>query len=159
MTAVILQRMSGARFDAMADGETAHRPMPPDPQPPPIPAVRWWRTGLRAAHLIAFGALYGGTVYGAPSAQLTPALVATVGTGGALMLLDAVRAPIWLVQVRGAATLIKIALVAVAWTTPPLAVPLLTVTIAIGAVSSHMPSRWRYHSLVHGRVVGPHEKG
>lgn len=125
----------------------------------PIGAVRWWRTGLRTAHLIAFGALYGGHVYGIPSEELAPALVATVGTGAALMGLDVVRAPIWLVQVRGAATAVKIALVGLAGALPSAALPLLTLTAVIGAVSSHMPGRWRYHSLWHGRVVGPREKG
>jgi len=125
----------------------------------PVGAIRWWRTGLRTAHLIAFGALYGGHVYGIPSEELSPALAATIGTGAALMGLDIVRAPIWLVQVRGAATAVKIALVGLAGAFPSSAVPLLTLTIAIGAVSSHMPGRWRYHSLWHGRVVGPREKG
>jgi hypothetical protein len=125
----------------------------------PIPAVRWWRTGFRAAHLVAFGALYGGHVYGVPEEKLMPALVATVGTGFALMGLDIVRAPIWLVQVRGLATATKIALIGLAAARPAFAVPLLTLTIVIGAVSSHMPGRWRYHSLWHGRVVGPREKG
>jgi hypothetical protein len=114
---------------------------------------------LRTTHLIAFGALFGGQVYGIASDRLVPALAATLGTGGALMLLEVVHAPIWLVQVRGAATGLKIALVLAAQAVPSLAVPLLTLTIAIGAVSSHMPGRWRYHSLLHGRVVGPREKG
>lgn len=124
-----------------------------------IPGVRAWRTLLRTAHLIAFGALFGGHVYGIAPDRLTPALAAAVGTGAALMLLEVVHAPIWLVQVRGAATGLKIALVLLAQTVESLAVPLLTLTIAIGAVSSHMPGRWRYHSLLHGRVVGPREKG
>jgi hypothetical protein len=82
-----------------------------------------------------------------------------VATGGALMILDVVRAPIWLVQIRGAATAVKIVLIGIAQMKPALSVPLLTLTIVIGAVSSHMPGRWRYHSLWHGRVVGPREKG
>jgi hypothetical protein len=127
--------------------------------PHPIPAVRFWRTVLRTAHLIAFGALYGGHVYGFPAERLAPALAATVGTGAALMALEVVRAPVWLVQVRGVATVIKIALVAVAQASPQLALPVLTLAIVIGGVASHMPGRWRYHSLLHGRVVGPREKG
>jgi len=127
--------------------------------PRPIPAVRFWRTALRTAHLIAFGALYGGHVYGIPTERLDPALAAAVGTGAALMILEAMREPVWLVQVRGAATLTKVALVVAAQVLSSLAVPLLTLTIAIGAVSSHMPGRFRYYSLAHGRVVGRREKG
>ncbi|MEN8185202.1 MAG: hypothetical protein ABFS46_21985 [Myxococcota bacterium] len=124
-----------------------------------VPGVRTWRTLLRTAHLISFGALYGGHVYGIPEARLEGALMATVATGGTLMAFEIYRAPIWLVQVRGAATAGKIALLVLAQGIPQLAVPLLTLVIAIGALSSHMPGRWRYHSLRHGRVVGPREKG
>lgn len=124
-----------------------------------VPAVRLWRTLLRTGHLVAFGALYGGHVYGVPAERLGAALAATLGTGGALMALEVYRSWIWLVQVRGVASLAKIALVALAQASGELSVPLFTLVIAIGAVSSHMPGRWRYHSLVHGRVVGPREKG
>jgi hypothetical protein len=125
----------------------------------PVPGVRTWRTLLRTAHLVAFGTLYGGHVYGVAETRLEGALIATVATGGAFMVFEIYRAPIWLVQVRGVATVAKIVLLAVAGAIPQVAVPLLTLVIAIGALSSHMPGRWRYHSLRHGRVVGPREKG
>jgi hypothetical protein len=32
---------------------------------------------------------------------------------------------------------------------------LLALALVIGSVSSHMPGRWRYHALLHGRVVAP----
>ena len=37
-------------------------------------------------------------------------------------------------------------------------VVLLTVAAVIGAVSSHMPGRYRYYSLLYRRVVGSREK-
>jgi predicted alpha/beta hydrolase len=163
MTGVISRESGRARLRAMAeDAPAAQARLGPRwlvVGRRPIPGVRAWRTLLRTAHLIAFGTLFGGHVYGIAPDRLAPALAATLGTGAALMLLEVVHAPIWLVQVRGAATGLKIALVVVAQAVPSLAVPLLTLTIAIGAVSSHMPGRWRYHSLLHGRVVGPREKG
>lgn len=124
-----------------------------------IRGLRVWRTSLRTAHLVAFGVLYGGHVYGLAAERLAPALLATLATGGALAALEVWRAPIWLVQVRGAATGLKIALVAVVQLHAGLAIPLLTLTIVIGAVSSHMPGRYRYHSLLHGGVVGPRDRG
>jgi hypothetical protein len=128
-------------------------------EPAAIPNVRFWRTLLRTAHLISFGALYGGHVHGIPVERLATALAATVGTGTALMLLEVAGAPIWLAQVRGVATMLKIGLVVLVQARPGLAIPVLTLTIVIGAVSSHMPGRFRYYSLLHGRVVGPREKG
>jgi hypothetical protein len=128
-------------------------------EPRPVPAVRALRTTLRTAHLIAFAALYGGHVYGVTPDGLRPALLATLATGGALMGLEVYRAPVWLVQIRGLATFGKILLVAsvALWWEARLA--LLTLVLVVGSVTSHMPSRWRYYSLVQGRTVGEEEKG
>ena len=73
--------------------------------------------------------------------------------------LEIYRTPLWLVQVRGVVTLVKIILVAavaVCWTAR---VWLLTAALVIGAVVSHMPGRYRYYSLVHRRAVGERESG
>ena len=109
--------------------------------PRAIPGERAWRTALRTAHLIAFGALYGGQVYGASAERLLPALVATVATGGALMGFEIYRSPLWLVQVRGVATLVKIALVAGTAAWGKMQVEIFTLAIGIGAVTAHMPGR------------------
>ena len=125
----------------------------------PLPGARVLRTGLRAAHIMAAAVLYGGHVYGVSAERLLPALAATLATGGALVALEVFRVPVWLVQLRGIATLAKLALVgsvAVLW---DLRILLLTLAMVIGVVAAHMPGRFRYHSLLHGRVVGPLEKG
>ncbi len=38
-------------------------------------------------------------------------------------------------------------------------VVLLTAVVVIGAVTSHMPGRYRYYSLLHGRSIGHDAKG
>lgn len=125
----------------------------------PLLSARAIRTGLRTAHLVAFGALYGGHVYGVSAERLYPALVATLATGAALMGYEIIRTPVWPVQVRGLATFAKIAIVAAVPLAWDLRVPLLTLAIIIGGVVSHMPSRYRYYSVVHGRVLGEAERG
>lgn len=125
----------------------------------PIPTARLVRTGLRTLHLIAVAALYGGHVYGVDAARLVPALAGAVATGSALALFEAIRAPVWLVQVRGVATFSKLALVAAVAPLWEWRVALLTAALVIGAVASHMPGRWRYYSLRHGRVAGSREAG
>jgi xanthine/uracil/vitamin C permease (AzgA family) len=117
------------------------------------------RTLLRTTHLIAAGALYGGHVYSVEAERLIPALVAVLVTGGAFLALEVYQASVWLVQIRGVATLVKLALVAAVGLFWELRVALLTVAVIVGGVSSHMPGRWRYHSVLHGRVVGPRESG
>lgn len=125
----------------------------------PLPGVRAMRTTLRTAHLIASGILYGGHVYSVPAERLWPALLATLATGGAFVALEVYRAPIWLVQLRGVAALLKVALllaVAVFWSCR---VWLLTAVMVIGGVASHMPGRYRYFSVLHGRLAGGQEAG
>lgn len=128
-------------------------------EPRPVAGLRALRTTLRTLHLVAMAVLFGGHVHGVEAARLLPALLATLASGGALMAIEVWRAPVWLVQVRGAATVAKIGLVtAVAWLWD-WRVLLLGSALVIGAVVSHMPGRWRYHSLLHGRPVGPQERG
>lgn len=121
--------------------------------------MRALRTTLRTAHLVAFGALYGGHIYGVPAERLWPALLATVATGGAFMSLEIYRTPLWLAQLRGVATLVKIALVAAVAIFWNVRVWLLTAAIIIAGVASHMPGRYRYYSVLHGRVVGDQDAG
>lgn len=124
-----------------------------------VPQVRVLRTILRTLHLIAFAALYGGHVYGVAAEPLLPALYATLLTGGAFMALEIYRTPVWLVQVRGALTLVKIVLVASVAVFWDLRVLILTLVMVIGVIAAHMPGRWRYHSLLHGRMIGTIERG
>lgn len=117
------------------------------------------RTSLRTAHLIAFGAYYGGHVFGVAPDRLLPALVAVVGTGSLFMAFEIWSAPVWLVQVRGVATYAKVLLVLAAGLCWEHRIALLTAVVVIGAVTSHMPGRYRYYSLRERRVVETHGKG
>ena len=121
--------------------------------------IRALRIGFRTAHLLAFGVLYGGHVYGVADERLVGAWIAVVGTGMALLLVDAARQPVSLIQVRGLASAVKITLAAGSAALPEHRVALLTIVAMIGAVSSHMPGRLRYYSPFHGREVGAREKG
>jgi hypothetical protein len=124
-----------------------------------IPGARWLRTSLRTLHLIAVGALYGGHLYAVDVSRLLPALLSVLLTGGLLVCFEVWQSRIWLVQVRGVVTFLKLGLLAAARLTPDLTVAVLTLAMLIGSISSHMPARWRYHSVLHGRVAGPTERG
>lgn len=130
-----------------------------DTEPRPLPGARSLRTALRTLHLLAFGCLYGGAIYGIPEDRLGTALDWTAGSGLAFALLETYRAPIFLTQLRGIATFVKVALLAAIYVVWELRVPLLTIAAIIGAISSHMPGRLRYYSVVLGAVAGPQEKG
>jgi hypothetical protein len=118
------------------------------------PRIRGLRTSLRTVHIIAFSALYGGHLYGVAAERLVPALIATIATGGAFVALELYSAPVWLVQIRGVATLVKLLLVAGVAAFWDWRIVLLTIVTVIGVVVSHMPGRYRYYSLLHWREVG-----
>ena len=124
-----------------------------------FPGLRPLRTAIRAAHMVAVAAFYGGHVYGVSSGRLAVAVAAVVATGVAFVILEVLRAPVWVVQVRGLAVYVKAALMAAVSAGAPASVPLLTLALVIGVVASHMPARYRYYSLIHRRVVGHQDKG
>jgi hypothetical protein len=117
------------------------------------------RTTLRSLHLIAIAALYGGHVFDVESQRLLPALLAVLVTGVAFMLFEIVRAPIWLVQLRGVGTYFKLALFACVQIFWDERVLILTLVIAIGTTISHMPGQYRYYSFLHREVVKGGDKG
>lgn len=147
------------RLEAGATRDMDRKIAEPWEQPRALPGVRPLRTTLRTAHLLAFGALYGGHVYGVGAERLWPALLATVATGAAFMALEMYRTPLWPVQIRGLVTFVKVALVAAVALWWDLRLVFLTAAVVVGGVSSHMPGRYRYYSIVHRRVIGGQESG
>lgn len=116
-------------------------------------AERTTRTSLRTLHVLAVGAYFGGHVFSVAPERLVPALVAVVVTGALFALFEIVCAPVWIVQLRGVCTGIKLLLLA--------AVPLfweqrlwiLALIMTIGVVITHAPGAIRYYSVLHRRVV------
>ena len=124
-----------------------------------IPGLRALRTSVRTAHVVAVAIFYGGHVYGVAPERLTPALTAVLATGFAFATLEVVRAPVWLAQVRGLAVYAKVGLMLTADAVTALRIPALSLAMVLGVVVSHMPARYRYYSLVHGRRTGHEDKG
>ncbi|MBW2495314.1 MAG: hypothetical protein JRE43_11230, partial [Deltaproteobacteria bacterium] len=73
-----------------------------------IPGARWLRTSLRTLHLIAVAALYGGHFYHVDATRLRTALLSVLLTGGLLVCFEIWQSRIWVVQLRGVATFIKL---------------------------------------------------
>ena len=114
---------------------------------------RWVNIGLRTAHLLGVagvgGALLGGV---APPAWL-PYLYLTVATGVSLMALELWTSGIYLLQVRGQATLVKVVLLAALPIAPGLEGAVVAIAIVISGIFSHAPASVRYYSIFHGRVL------
>jgi hypothetical protein len=115
--------------------------------------VRVLRTTLRTAHLLAVGAYYGGHVFSVPPERLAPAAVAVVATGVLFVIFEIWSAPVWLVQIQGVATFVKLALIGSVSLFWDQRIWILSLVMVIGVVVSHAPGRLRYYSVKDRRVV------
>lgn len=120
---------------------------------------RLLRTGLRTVHLIAFGAYYGAHVFDIAPERMEPALVAVALTGVLFVAFEIYSAPVWVVQIRGVATVFKVILLLCVPLVWDQRVALLTLIVVIGSVVSHMPASLRYYSLLHGRMIDSDARG
>jgi hypothetical protein len=97
--------------------------------------------------------LVGGHVFDVPAARLLPWLYAAVATGAVLVLLEAFPRVRWCYQGRGVLVWLKLILLCLIPWLWAYRVPILFVVIVIASVGSHMPARFRYYSVIHGRVL------
>ncbi len=127
---------------------------PPQSCAPSIPHARAWNIGWRTAHIAAIAVLVGGHAFDVPSGRLYPILWCAIGTGAALVFLEAFSVRLrWLAQGRGLMVLAKLLLlllVPFAWA---YRLPILLAVIVLASVGSHMPARFRYYSVVERRVL------
>lgn len=121
--------------------------------------TRVLRTTLRTLHVLAISAYYGGHVFDVSAERLTPALIAAVTTGGLFALFEAWSNPVWVHQLRGVCTYVKILMLASILVFWEQRVWILTGIVVLGVVVAHAPSRFRYYSLLQSRVVDSHGKG
>ncbi len=111
---------------------------------------RWTNICVRTVHLIGVAGIGGGFLYGAPREAWEPYLVLTVLSGLLLVGLELFTNGIWLIQIRGLATLLKLGLISMLFFTGPQAFIIVPVIIISGVIS-HAPANVRYFSLLHGQ--------
>jgi hypothetical protein len=115
--------------------------------------IRALNIALRTAHIAAMGILLGGHAFDLPPEQLKLSLWLTIGTGVAMIAVEAGRRLLWFHQGRGLMTMAKLVLLC----TVPLAweyrLPILLAVVALGSVGSHMPARYRYYSVYYHEVI------
>jgi hypothetical protein len=124
--------------------------------------IRALNIALRTAHIAAMGILLGGHAFDVSPERLKVSFWLTLGTGAAMIAVEAGPRLLWFHQGRGLMTMAKLALlcaVPLAW---DYRLPILLAVVVLGSVGSHMPARYRYYSVVYHRVihddVGPGRK-
>ncbi|MCW8925719.1 MAG: hypothetical protein OQJ84_05640 [Xanthomonadales bacterium] len=114
---------------------------------------RWSKISLRTLHIIAVAGVGGGVLFGVGLERWGPYWWLAVISGALLVLIDALSNPVWSIQVRGLAVYIKLVLLALLWKFPAWDSALLIAIIVLSAVVSHAPSKLRYYSVYHGKVI------
>ena len=118
-----------------------------------LPHARAWNIGFRTAHIAVTGILLGGHVFDIAEERLRLILYVCILTGACLIAIEAYPSCRWFYQGRGVMVLAKLLLLCAIPSLWDYRVPILLVVLVIASVGSHMPSRFRYYSVVHRRVL------
>jgi hypothetical protein len=108
---------------------------------------RWLSIGSRTAHLCGCCGLTGGLLFGASLAALHGWLALTVLSGVVQAAIDLREEGPYLTEVRGAALVLKVVLLAVAAALPALRVGLFFLVVVLSSAVSHAPGKVRHCSL------------
>lgn len=122
-------------------------------QPRSIPYGRACKITLRTAHLMATSVLVGGHAFSAPVSALRPWLYVAIVTGLGLIVLEAYPSLHFVFQGWGLLLLGKLALlccIPFAWKQR---FPILLAVVALAAIGSHMPARFRHYSVLYRREI------
>ncbi len=125
----------------------------PQPHRDP-PGRRGIRIALRTAHIFATGVLLGGHLFEVAPQALLPWLWASLASGLLLFATDLHASFVTFFELHGVAVLVKLGLLLLLPVLWDHRVEVLAIILVIGAVSSHMPGRWRHQLLLfRGRLA------
>lgn len=123
-----------------------------------LPGARAWSIACRTLHIAAFGMVLGGHAFAVEAGKLLPWMWVTILSGVGLMALELYGGGLyWLFLGKGISVLVKLALLLLIPLFWEQRVPLLLLVVGIASVGSHMPSRFRHYSILHGRAISPGE--
>lgn len=114
---------------------------------------RWSKITLRTLHIISVAGIGGGILFGLDRELWHAYWWLSVVTGVLIVAIDALTNRLWLIQVRGLAVYLKLVLLVCLWRYPAWDVELLMAIIVLSAVISHAPSKLRYYSIFHRKVI------
>jgi hypothetical protein len=114
---------------------------------------RWIKISLRTLHILALAGVGGGVFFGLDKGLWINYWWLALASGGLMMLMDIISNSVWLVQVRGVTMFLKLILLLFLGSYPDWDSLLLVVIIIISAAISHAPSKLRYYSFYHKKII------
>ena len=127
-------------------------------QPREFPYRMTVRITLRALHIMTTGILLGGHIFHQPTSILEPWLWIAILSGLTILLTDIYSSFGVLFEVRGIVVLIKILLLSLVTVFWEQRIFILVVILFIGAISSHLPKRYRHKVLFFRSVIHPDQR-
>lgn len=124
----------------------------------PISETRFWiqrlsKTGVRALHILGIAGSAGGILYGVERELWLNWWVLAMVTGVILMTLEISRSKLWLIQLKGVLTLVKLMLLGSFFIIPQHK-PMLFITVLLMSVFiAHGPAGLRHYSIWHRRRI------
>ncbi|WP_245905414.1 hypothetical protein [Photobacterium lipolyticum] len=124
----------------------------------PISEARFWtqrlsKTGLRALHILGVAASSGGILYGVDKHLWLGWWMLAMSTGLIMMTLEITRSRLWIIQLKGVLTFVKLGLLASFWLIPQHK-PVLFISILVMSVFiAHGPAGLRHYSIWHRRRI------
>lgn len=124
----------------------------------PISETRFWiqrlsKTGVRALHILGIAGSAGGILYGVERELWLNWWILAMVTGLVMMTLEIRRSKLWLIQLKGVLTLVKLALLSSFFIIPQHK-PMLFITILLMSVLiAHGPAGLRHYSIWHRRRI------
>lgn len=108
---------------------------------------RWINIVLRTLHLIGVAGVGGAYLYNLAASDWYPYMILTLLSGGLMVLIEIWSNGIWLVQLRGISTLLKIIILSMTFFVGLHPYLLLSVIVIAGLIS-HAPGKLRYYSFI-----------
>ncbi|HSB71251.1 MAG TPA: hypothetical protein VLT62_18135 [Candidatus Methylomirabilis sp.] len=118
-----------------------------------IPCERGINIALRSAHLMTSSLLLGGHAFDVAPHRLILFLYLTMASGAGLIAMELYRSCRWIYLLKGVLVELKLTVLIAAGVWWDHRVPLLLLVVLLGSVGSHLPARFRYFSVIHGRVL------
>lgn len=110
---------------------------------------------IRSLHLIGIAGVGAAFLFQLPEAQWLPYMVLILLSGSAMMLLEIWSNGIWLIQLRGLSTLLKLLILSTTFIVG-LQPYILVAVILISGTMSHAPGKVRYYSVFHRKIINSH---
>lgn len=117
-----------------------------------LPGKRWLNITMRSFHLVGLLGVGGGVVFGLPLAEWQLFFWLMLVTGAIMILTELWTSGIWLVQLRGLATLTKLLLLLLIPFTH-FDVLVLVIVVLLSSFFAHAPASIRYYSVWHRQVM------